>query len=255
MVSAIKEISISRGHDPRDFVLIAYGGAGPMHAALIADELDIPHVVVPPRPGNFSAFGALISDIRHDYLRSVRVNLSTTDLGVVQEEFEQIEASARFTMVAEGIPAVKIRVERACRMRYIGQSWDLTVRIPSSAPSARELKDLFHRAHEQRYGYRLADEVEVVGLGISAIGEIEKPKLPEWTDAGDIQSALIESRSVYFAGKSLPTPIYDRDRLPRSTSIAGPAIVEEMGSVTIVPQHWKLEMGRLGELHLRRDGR
>jgi N-methylhydantoinase A len=253
MVSAIKEISITRGYDPRDFVLLAYGGAGPMHAALIADELDITQIVVPPRPGNFSAFGALISNIRHDYLRSVRVNLQTAGLCSTRDDFEQLEASARSAMIAEGIPAEKISVERACRMRYVGQSWDLTVRIPSSTQHSRELKDLFHRAHERRYGYRLADSVEVVGVCVSAIGEIEKPRLPEWTAAGDAQAALLEWRSVYFAGKSAPTPIYDRDRLARGTRIAGPALIEEMGSVTVVPQQWTVEVGKLGELHLSRD--
>jgi N-methylhydantoinase A len=250
MVSAIKEISISRGYDPRDFVLLAYGGAGPMHAAFIADELDITKIVIPPRPGNFSAFGALISNIRHDYVRSLRVDLSTSDLCGILEAFAQLEASARETMIAEGIPGEKITIVRACGMRYIGQSWDLAVRISSSTREPRELADLFHRAHEQRFGYRLADKVEVVGLRISAIGEIEKPRLPEWTDEGEAQSALLERRSVHFAGKGAPTPIYDRDRLPRGTKIAGPAIIEEMGSVTIVPHDWNLEVGKLGELRL-----
>jgi N-methylhydantoinase A len=253
IVSAIKEISITRGYDPRDFVLLAYGGAGPMHAALIAEELEITRVVVPPRPGNFSAFGALISDIRHDYLRSVRVSLEAADVGSTRDDFEELETSARATMVAEGIAAEKIKVERACRMRYVGQSWDLTVRIPSSTPHGRELTELFHRAHAQRYGYRLADSVEIVGLSISAIGEIEKPRLAEWTAAGSAQSGLIEWRSVYFSGKSAPTPIYDRDRLSRETTIAGPALIEEMGSVTVVPRLWTAEIGKFGELHLRRN--
>ncbi len=253
MVSAIKEISIARGYDPRDFVLLAYGGAGPMHAALIADELEIARIVVPPRPGNFSAFGALISNIRHDYLRSVRVSLETASLCSTRADFEQLEASARATMIAEGIPAEKIRVERACRMRYVGQSWDLPVRLPSSTQHSGELNELFHRAHELRYGYRLGDRVEIVGLGVSAIGDIEKPRLAEWIVTGDPQAALVEWRSVYFAGTSMPTPIYDRDRLPKGTRIAGPALIEEMGSVTVVPQQWTVEIGKFGELQLSRD--
>jgi N-methylhydantoinase A len=253
MVSAIKEISISRGYDPRDFVLLAYGGAGPMHAAFIADELEITKVVVPPRPGNFSAFGALISNIRHDYVRSVRVDLGTNDLSSILEDFAELEASARETMTAEGIPGEKITIVRACGMRYVGQSWDLTVRISSSTREPRELADLFHRAHEQRYGYRLSNRVEVVSLRLSTIGETEKPKLSEWTAQGNTQSALLERRSVYFAGKDASTPIYDRDRLPRGSKIVGPAIIEEMGSVTLVPHDWSLEIGKLGELHLGHD--
>ena len=93
----------------------------------------------------------------------------------------------------------------------------------------------------------------VHGVCVSAIGEIEKPRLPEWTAAGDAQAALVEWRSVYFAGKSAPTPIYDRDRLARGARIAGPALIEEMGSVTVVPQEWTVEIGTFGELHLSRD--
>lgn len=253
MVSAIKEISISRGFDPREFVLLAYGGAGPMHAALIADELEITHIVVPPRPGNFSAFGALISNIRHDYLRAIRVDLQAADLCSVWDAFAQLETSARATMIAEGLPAERIRVERACRMRYIGQSWDLTVRIPSSTLHSRELSDLFSRSHEQRYGYGLTDDVEIVGLSLSAIGESDKPRLPEWTVAGEAHAALREWRSVWLAGKSAPTPVYERDQLPAASKIVGPTLIEEMGSVTVVPQEWTVEIGKFGELHLRRS--
>jgi N-methylhydantoinase A len=253
MVSAIKEISISRGYDPRDFVLLAYGGAGPMHAAQIADELEITKIIVPPRPGNFSAFGALVSDIRHDYVRSERAELGVADLSAILQGFVQLEASARETMVAEGIPGEKITMLRACGMRYAGQSWDLTVRISSSTREALELADLFHRAHEQRYGYRLADRVEIVSLHLSAIGEVIKPKLPEWAVKADSRSARPERRPAYFAGKEMATLIYDRDGLPRGAKIAGPAIVEEMGSVTVVPPGWSIEVEQFGEFHLGRD--
>ena len=210
-------------------------------------------ILVPPRPGNFSAFGALVSDIRHDYVRTVRAELGTADLSAILEGFAQLEASARETMIAEGIPGGKIAMLRACGMRYAGQSWDLTVRISSSPREARELADLFHRAHEQRYGYRLAERVEIVSLRLSAIGEIEKPKLPEWPVKGDARSALLERRAAYFAGKEMETLIYDRDRLPGGAKIAGPAIVEEMGSVTVVPPGWSIKVGQFGEFHLCRD--
>ena len=120
MVSAIKEISIDRGFDPRDFVLVAYGGAGPMHAALIADELEMPRVLVPPSPGNFSAFGALISDIRHDYVRSKRYQVSDLKSKDLDADFFEMEAGARRKMKEEGLSDDRISLQRTCGMRYVG---------------------------------------------------------------------------------------------------------------------------------------
>src|SRR5688500_16247732 len=198
MVSAIKEISVARGYDPRDFALMAFGGAGPMHAAFIAEELEISRVVVPLRPGNFCAFGALISDIRHDYLRTHRVELSSADPGELERAFAAIEAEAREAMVAEGMPRERIAMRRSAGMRYLGQSWDLVVRIPGEISSLKELEDLFHLAHEKRYGYRSADPVEIVSLRVAAIGEVAKPTLPEWSQGGSLEAARRETRQVYF---------------------------------------------------------
>ena len=254
MVSAIKEISVARGYDPRDFALMAFGGAGPMHAAFIAEELEIARVVVPLRPGNFCAFGALISDIRHDYLRTHRVELSSADAGELERAFAAIEAQAREAMVAEGMPRERIAMRRSAGMRYLGQSWDLVVRLPEEISSLKELEDLFHLAHEKRYGYRSADPVEIVSLRVAAIGEVAKPALPEWSEGGSLEAARRETRQVYF-GRMQSVPVYLRDKLPRNARAAGPAIVEEMGAVTVVPPGWRLEVGRLGELHLLRGER
>jgi len=252
MVSAIKEISVARGYDPREFVLTAFGGAGPMHAAFIAEELDIARVLVPLRPGNFCAFGALISDIRHDHLRTHRVELSGADAGELERAFARMEGEAREAMIAEGMPRSRVAVLRSAGMRYLGQSWDLVVRFPEKIPALEELERLFHEAHEKRYGYRSADPVEIVSLRVSAIGEVAKPTLAEWAQGGSLEAALRETRQVYFAGSMRPVPVYVRDRLPRAARLAGPAIVEEMGAVTVVPPGWRLEVGRLGELHLLR---
>jgi len=251
MVSAIKEISVARGYDPRDFALMAFGGAGPMHAAFIAEELEIARVVVPLRPGNFCAFGALISDIRHDYLRTHRVELSSADPAKLERAFAAIEAEAREAMAAEGMPRERIAMRRSAGMRYLGQSWDLVVRLPEEVSSLKELEDLFHLAHEKRYGYRSADPVEIVSLRVAAIGEVAKPTLPEWSQGGSLEAARRETRQVYF-GRMQSVPVYLRDKLPRNARAPGPAIVEEMGAVTVVPPGWRLEVGRLGELHLLR---
>ena len=255
MVSAIKEISVARGYDPRDFALMAFGGAGPMHAAFIAEELEIARVVVPLRPGNFCAFGALISDIRHDHLRTHRVELAGADTVALERAFAAMEKEARDAMLAEGMPAGRIALRRSAGMRYLGQSWDLVVSIPENCSEPLELQALFHEAHEKRYGYRSADPVEIVSLRVAAIGEVDKPALPEWTQGGRSEDALRETRPAYFSGTMQPVPVYLRDKLPRNARAAGPAIVEEMGAVTVVPPGWTLEVGRLGELHLLRGER
>jgi N-methylhydantoinase A len=249
MVSAIKEISVARGHDPREFALVAFGGAGPMHAAFVAEELEIARVVVPLRPGNFCAFGALISDIRHDHLRTHRVELAGADLGALGRAFAAMERVAREAMAAEGMPADRIRLQRSAGMRYVGQSWDIVVTLSGETPG---MERLFHEAHEKRYGYRSADPVEIVSLRVAAIGEVAKPALPEWTQAGTLESALREHRPAVFSGGRARVPVYLRDKLPRAARLEGPAIVEEMGAVTVVPPGWRLEVGRVGELHLIR---
>jgi N-methylhydantoinase A len=252
MVSAIKEISIDRGFDPRDFVLVAYGGAGPMHAAFIADELEMPRVVVPPSPGNFSAFGALISDIRHDYVRSKRYQVSQFTREELEADFAEMEKAARRKLEEEGLSADRISLQRACGMRYAGQSWDLTVRLSGVSFTKLDLEEAFHRTHEQRYGYRLADAVEIVTIRVTSIGEIDKPKITRCSVIGSLAQAETGSRRVRFAGADLDTPIYSRDRLPARAKMQGPAIIEEMGSVTVVPPQWSFEVGSIGELLLTR---
>ena len=252
MVSAIKEISVARGYDPRDFALMAFGGAGPMHAAFIAEELDIARVAVPLAPGNFCAFGALISDIRHDHLVTFRAELRSAQATDLEAAFTRIEQQAAAQMSAEGMPRERISMLRSAGMRYLGQSWDLPVRVPNRIEDLKELEKRFNDAHQRRYGYSGTDAVEIVSLRVSAIGQVAKPVLPEWPARGSVQDALREERPVFFAGRRVTTPVYSRERLPRGARLEGPAIVEEMGALTVVPPSWRLEVGRFGELMLER---
>ncbi len=253
MVSAIKEISVSRGYDPRDFVLVAYGGAGPLHAAFIAEEFDMEHVLVPPSPGNFSAFGALISDVRHEHVRTHVADLSATDADTIDSHFDALERRAVSEMEADGMDGDKITSARSAGMRYVGQSWDLIVSLPARPKDTGQLADWFHEAHERRFGYRMDGEVEIVSLRVSVLGEVEKPELPRWSQDGSMGDARKGRRPVRFAGETLVVEVFDRMALPGASRIAGPAIIEEMGSVTVVPPGWSAEMGDYGELHLRRQ--
>lgn len=252
MVSAIKEISIGQGFDPRDFALLAYGGAGPMHATLIAEELEIPTVVVPPNPGNFSAYGAILSDVRHDHVRTQRVPLSNGALQTVEAVFSEMEEKGRAEFAAEKIGAKRIKTRRACGMRYAGQSWELIVDLPESAKSTDDIAAAFHRAHEQRYGHSSADPIEIVNFRLAVIGEMSKPSLPDWKGKGSLANAERERRKVFIDGEFREMPVYDRALLPAGVKFQGPAIVEEAGSMTLLPKGWSCAVEQYGVLMCRK---
>ena len=247
MVSAIKEISITRGHDPRDFSLVAYGGAGPMHAAFIADELEIQQVVVPPSPGNFSAFGCLGSDLRQTLVRSQRIDTRTGTFEELESTFQSLENDACAVLLADGLEDVALGVERELGMRYLGQSWELAVRVPLTTASMDELVELFHTAHERRYGHADDHPAEIVSARVTVVGAVRGPRLAPVPARGGASPTV---RPVYFAGEYSDTEIWSRDALPTGLSIAGPALVEEMGALTVVPPGWSARVGELGELRL-----
>jgi N-methylhydantoinase A len=252
MVGAIKEISIAKGHDPRDFALVAYGGAGPVHAAFIAEELEMPRVIVPSAPGNFSAFGSLISDLRRDYVRTRLTHTRRDSFDEVARLFEDLERDARADLAAEGIAPERIVLTRTVGMRYVGQSWELLVRVPDDATSMGALEAAFQRGHERRYGHAHDAAAEIVNFRLAAAGAVPKPTLPRWSVTGTVAGARRAERAVYFGGETLRTPVYARERLPGGAPVTGPAIVEEMGATTIVPPGWTATVGPWGELVLER---
>ncbi len=254
MVSAIKEISIAKGHDPRDFVLLAYGGAGPMHAAFIAEELEIPRVMVPWAPGNFSAFGSLISDLRRDYVQTRLLATRSAVFADVAYAFAALEREATAALAGEGIAPERTSMLRTLGMRYVGQAWELLVRVPDEADSMDALDEAFHRGHERRYGHRNESAVEIVNFRLTAVGATLKPSLPRPRTAGSIAGARRTERPVYFDGAFMASPVYERERLARGAQLSGPAIVEEMGATTVVPPAWTATMGTWGELILERRG-
>ena len=252
MVGAIKEISIAKGHDPRDFVLVAYGGAGPMHAAFVAEELEMPRVVVPPAPGNFSAFGSLISDLRRDYVRTRLTHTRRGTIAEVEAVFAELERAAGADLAAEGIPPERISFIRTLGMRYVGQSWELLVRVPPAADSMAALEQAFYLAHERRYGHAGDGAAEIVNVRLAAIGAVPKPPAPPWSVVGALAQARRTQRAVRFGGESMAVTVYERPRLPGGVPLAGPAVVEEMGATTVIPPGWTGTVGPWGELVLER---
>ena len=252
MVSTIKQISIAKGFDPRDFVLCAYGGAGPMHATLIADELDIPRVLVPLGPGNFAAFGSLISDIRQDYVLTRTLLTAQAGFEDIDTVFKGIEDEGRANLQSEGVAADDIVMRRSLGMRYLGQSWELDVDIPDTVHTAEDVDAAFHEVHDRRFGHRSEGATEIVNFRVATIGRAAKPNLPAWIVQSDLSDAIVERREVYFEGTFRETPIYDRVRLPLDVEIEGPAIVEEKGSTTVLPPGWRGRVLGLGDLILER---
>jgi N-methylhydantoinase A len=253
MVSAIKQISISDGHDPRDFTLLPYGGAGPMHAAAIADELEMRRVLVPIGPGNFAAFGSLISDLRRDYVLTRTIQLHDTDWATVDRVFDDVEVQARNDLLSEGVPADSIEMVRSAGMRYLGQSWELNVDVASSVSSIAELIAAFAAIHDRRFGHRSGGTAEIVNFRVTGVGRVHKPALPRWRVSGKLADARTAVRPVYFDGAYRDTPIFVRDRLPALDRIDGPAMIEESGSTTVIPDGWHARVLEHGEIMLERS--
>ena len=253
MVSAIKQISISNGFDPRDFTFLAYGGAGPMHAVAIAEELEMQTILVPLGPGNFAAFGSLISDLRRDYAQTFTRQLRETDWAEIDATYRRIEVEARASLVREGVPADRVVTRRAAGMRYLGQSWELSVEVPEAIASLPALEAAFAEVHDRRFGHKSGGNIEIVSFRVAAIGEVGKPRLPDWPIGGTLADALQARRPVFFSGAFVDTPVYQRDRLPRAGRIAGPAVIEESGSTTVLPPGWRASVLQFGDLLLERS--
>ena len=253
MVSAIKQISIADGHDPRDFILLPYGGAGPMHAVAIAEELEIPRILVPVGPGNFAAFGSLISDLRRDYVRTRTAVLNAQSAEVVEAVFRDLEAQARYDLKQEGVALERIVLQRAAGMRYVGQSWELQVSLPEDTTNFASMEAAFADVHDRRFGHRSQGAVEIVTYRVVAVGRVDKPALPAWTRGGTVRDATLGTRDVWFDGAMQPTAILDRMRLAAGQQVAGPAVLEENGATTVVPAGWSARVLEYGDLLMERS--
>ncbi|HZO40030.1 MAG TPA: hydantoinase/oxoprolinase family protein [Methylomirabilota bacterium] len=257
MTSAIREISIQRGHDPRDFTLIAFGGAGPMHALALAQEIGIPRVLVPRHPGNFSALGLLASQIKHDDVRT-RVGPLRERLDVALELFAEMENAARHQLGLEGFAAGEQRLVRSLDLRYRGQAFELNVGLGEPNPGGLALDAIeaeFHRQHLGAYGHSSPGaQIELVNARLTAYGVVPRPAGERYRSAStSLDAALIERRPVWFDGAPHDCPVWERERLPERAALRGPAIVEEFGATTIVPPGWRGEVDDHGNLRFERE--
>ena len=260
MTGALRLVSIQRGYDPRELTMVAFGGAGPLHANRLAEEAGIGTVLIPLSPGTASAMGLLVTDLKREYSRTLIQRLDQLDPPTVDEAFRRLEDQGRDELQREGTLAQDLAFHRQVELRYVGQSHELTVEAPREALGANEvaaLLELFHRTHDRAYGYSAPGEpVELVTLRLTAVGRITKPRLREISAGGtEADAARKPPRDVYFAeaGGYVACPIYDRYRLGPGQAISGPAICEEADSTTVIHPGYQATADRFGNLLLSRS--
>jgi N-methylhydantoinase A len=255
MAQALRIVSVERGHDPQEFSLIAFGGAGPVHAVSLAEELQIPEVIVPPAPGAFSALGLVASDLKRDYSRTLYADLASIEPERVAEVIAAMEQAGREMLRAAHVPVERQALLRQADVRYRRQAYELTVPI-ADAPITRatldELAEAFHARHAQTYGHaNQAERVQLVNLRVTALGRQPDLVLAQRADRA---LARTRSREVWFVNAGLTqTPVHWRDGLAAGTRIAGPAIIEAMDSTTVVPPDWDAHVNDLGYIFLSRE--
>jgi N-methylhydantoinase A len=256
MTNALRLVSVQRGFDPRDFVLVAFGGAGPVHANRLAAETEIGTTLIPMSPGTTSALGLLVTDLQHDYSVTLNQRTDRLDERAVEGAYRELEAQGRTALAREGVAAADVLLLRQVDIRYVGQSYELTVPLPNGSFDPATLSGVveqFHRAHDQAYGFSAPGEpAEFVNLRLTAVGTIAKPRLREaaGTDGG---GAVKAKRAVWFAetGGFFECPVYDRYRLASGVILAGPAIVEEIDSTSVIHPGYAADVDRYGNLLIR----
>jgi N-methylhydantoinase A len=253
--NAIRQMTIQRGIDPRSFALLSFGGAGPAQSAAVMDLLTMKACIVPPNPGNLSAFGLLAVDWRTDHIVTKVMHEDAIDLADIAARYAALERDATSTLMRDGIEASRIRLVREADIRYAGQSMEVRVTAPGGAFDASFLSGLisaFNAAHLKTFGYNYAgkQKIELVNLCVSGFGLIERPQMPKLAaQTGD--PAPKSSRAVYFGAQFHDTPVFDRALLPSGGRVDGPAIIEEFGSTTVVFPRQTVEVDPHGILVIR----
>ena len=239
MAEAIKAISTMRGHDLRDFMLLAFGGAGPLHAGRLARDLGMAGLIVPLYPGVFSAMGLLMSDVRHDYVQSKLTPLADITAEAVNAMFAQLTAQAAEELRGDGFAGDRIRIERALDMRYAGQGYEIAIPCPAqplAADGLTALRTSFDAQHKAMFGHMAPEEpAEIVSYRVRGIGLLPPVAMPRFKRAGTaLAGARRETRRVRFDGSERDCPVYQRERIDVGLDIAGPAILDQLDCTTVI---------------------
>ena len=243
MERAIRVVSVQRGFDTRDFALVAFGGAGGMHACEIADTLELGTVIVPRHAGVLSALGMLLADVTKDYSQSVLRPAAEVDTAWLAGRFAALEAQAAADLAAEGFEGARARLERALDLRYVGQSYEITVPWPG------DFRAEFDRRHLQRYGYANPGRAaEIVTLRVKAVGLTAKPALPRAAHLAEGLPAPLRVRDTWFDGRRHDTPVFHVEQLDAGASGQGPALLAGAQATTVVPPHYRFQIDAFGNI-------
>jgi N-methylhydantoinase A len=263
MAAGIRTVSVKRGRDPREYALVAFGGAGPLHACMLADWLGMPKVIIPPSPGIASAHGLLLTDVRVDLVHTDVQREDRLNLVQIAEELHELEERTRARLAKEGISSDRMRLMHFADLRYAGQAYEIRVPLVPGSDRHQLAEGLyktiaaFHASHRDLYGYSYEgkEPTELVNVGVTGLGLINRPRVPEWEhDGASADRALKETTRMHVAQKqeSIECPIYSRDLLLAGNVITGPAIVHQYDSTTMIEAGWRGEVDRYGNLALSR---
>jgi N-methylhydantoinase A len=253
MARAIRVMTVERGIDPRRFTLVAFGGAGPLHAVDLARSLGIPRVLIPIAPGNFSALGLLAAPVREDRVRTCRARDEAADCRRIAAALGALEQEAISSLRDDGFAPAQIRCERSADLRYVGQGYELTVGVPRgdfAEPSWRSIVAAYHGAHERTYGFAKPDDpVELINLRLTAFVDVDRPR---WEGHAPAEAGVepMAERSVWFGGRPHRCPVSQRDRLRAEQRLDGPAVIEEHGATTVMGPRDRATVDRWGNIHV-----
>ena len=255
MSEALRIVSIERGHDPREFCLVAFGGAGPLHAAALAQELEIPRVIVPPIPGGFSALGLVGTDVRRDYARTLYQPLSDLAARDISAVWSELIAEGKRMLKESGIPASRWQFQRSADLRYTRQAYELNVTADEgefTTTTKDQLADKFHARHEQTYGHQnLNEPVHLVTLRLTAVGKLDRLEITHHPDT--VGNSEKSRRSAWFADVgTVECAVHDRNRLDATSQLTGPAIVESLDSTLVIPPGWSASNDHRGFITMER---
>ena len=258
MVNGIRQVTTTRGKDPSSYALVSFGGAGGLFAPNVAEFLDVVTVISPPNPGNLSAFGLHVCDVKQDYIRTIVRQQSTASFKEIESAWLKIEETGRSDLLAEGVAKKNVKLARSADLRYVGEGHEVIVSVPDGLigeAAIQHIWDEFHLVHFETFGfdYRGEQDVELVNLRIQAVGEASRPAIEEHVQSEKF-AVPVSQRDIYWRGYGwVKCNIYDRTQLAQNQKIHGPIIVEEYGSTVVVPQNWTVHKDKSGNLILEKN--
>ncbi|HZT95246.1 MAG TPA: hydantoinase/oxoprolinase family protein [Chloroflexota bacterium] len=257
-VNAVRQVTVKKGLDPRDYTMVAFGGSGPLQAPRVAELLGMTRVLIPPNPGNVSAYGLLAVDLRSDLVTTLVQREDRLDLTTVNAAYDDLIRRAEQELSKAAVPQELRRLLRSADIRYLGEAYEVQVDVPAGVideVAVGQMTERFHERHERLYGYeyRGRQVCELVNLRVSAIGLVDRPRLQAADEESPEQPSAESSRAVHFLGTGVvETPVFRRESLAVSARLQGPAVLEEYGSTAVIPPGWQAFPDGLGNLILER---